>query len=195
MFKISYPVNLPFAISQKWGENKAFYATVGSPGGHNGWDFAVPIGTPVYATHDGVVQFSQVDSVMSLTVSIDTNDGNYRTMNCHLSETRVTVGQPVQRGQLIGLSGNTGRYTTGPHLHFGVHKLKPETPDNGFNGATDPAMFFDGLYPSSVETFLAMQTAILKFQVENGVMDFVGKPITSVNFGPNTKLATLKFKS
>ena len=187
--KICYPLNLPFHVSQKWGENPAFYNTIGLKA-HNGWDFACPTGTPVYATHDGVIQFAGIDSTMSLTIGIDSTDGTFRTLNCHLSELKVKYGQNVKRGDLIALSGNTGRYTSGPHLHFGVRPL-PAKMDNGYNGAADPALYFDGTYPNTVagkdpQHFVDFQKALEQFQLAEGI-----KPYLLV--GPSTKKALNKY--
>lgn len=175
---ISYPLNLPFQISQKWGENPDYYSQLGLKG-HNGVDFACVIGTPVYACHDGTIQFSGIDSVMSLTVSIDSVDGTLRTLYCHLSESKVQVGQRVKRGDLIALSGNTGRFTTGPHLHLGCRPL-PAQMDNGWNGADNPFNYFDGTYPNSPSVvvpalpqhFVDFQSALTTFQTKEGLVPF-----------------------
>ena len=194
--KISYPLNLPFQISQKWGENPEYYSQLGMKG-HNGVDFACPTGTPVYACHDGTIQFSGIDSVRSLTVTIDSVDGTLRTLYCHLSESKVKVGQVVKRGELIALSGNTGSFTTGPHLHLGVRPL-PANMDNGWNGASNPFNYFDGTYPnSSVNSspvavsalpvhFVAFQKALNDFQLKEGL-----KPYDLV--GPGTRKALNKY--
>ena len=194
--KISYPVKMPFVVSQRWNENPEYYGTIGMKG-HNGWDFAVPVGTPIFATHDGIVQFADIDSTMSLTVSIDSLDGTFRTLNCHLSECKVKVGNKVTRGDLIALSGNTGRYTTGPHLHFGVRPL-PAKMDNGYNGADDPMHYFDGTYPGYSQItqpepisaipvhFVAFQKALNDFQLKEGLSAY---PLV----GPGTKKALNKY--
>lgn len=187
--KICYPLNLPFHVSQKWDEGKTYYNTIGL-NGHNGWDFAVPVGTPVYATHDGVIQFAGIDSTMSLTVGIDSSDDRFRTLYCHLSEIKVKYGQKVQKGELIALSGNTGRYTTGPHLHFGIRPL-PAKMDNGYNGAVNPANYFDGTYPNSEtgkapQHFIDFQKALEQFQLAEGI-----KPFELV--GPATRKALNKY--
>lgn len=195
--KISYPLNLPFQISQKWGENYDYYFSNFGYKGHNGVDFAIPVGTPVYACHDGTIQFSAIDSVRSLTVCIDSTDGTLRTLYCHLSESKVQVGQVVKRGELIALSGNTGSFTTGPHLHLGCRPL-PANMDNGYNGADNPFNYFDGTYPNSPQKpqviptptfpvhFIAFQKALNDFQIKEGI-----KPYDLV--GPATKKALNKY--
>jgi len=200
--KISYPLKMPFHISQRWGENPEYYSQLGMKG-HNGVDFACPTGTPVYACHDGVIQFSGIDSVRSLTVCVDSTDGTLRTLYCHLSESKVKLGQVVTRGELIALSGNTGSFTTGPHLHLGTRPL-PAQMDNGYNGAANPFNYFDGSYPNSSPTvvptvpastsaFLEMQAAILKFQLSEGITVFKDKPLNMVKYGPSTLNKALKY--
>jgi len=201
--KISYPLNMPFHISQRWGENVDYYKTNLGMLGHNGVDFACPVGTPIYACHDGTIQFSGIDSVRSLTVCIDTPNGLLRTLYCHLSESKVQIGQEVKRGELIALSGNTGSFTTGPHLHLGTRPL-PAQMDNGWNGAANPFNYFDGSYPNSSPTvvptvpastsaFLEMQAAILKFQLSEGITVFKDKPLNMVKYGPSTLSKALKY--
>jgi len=190
-----YPLNLPFTVSQRWGENPQYYGTIGMKG-HNGWDFAVPTGTKVFATHEGEVTFAEIDSSMSLTVTITGSE--YQTLYCHLSELRVTKGQKVKAGDCIALSGNTGRYTTGPHLHFGVKPLSPDY-GNGYNGAIDPAPLFDGGYPTPASKpadtpFLAMQRAIKNFQVSQGITTFANEDdLRKIRFGPKTLETAKKF--
>lgn len=197
--KLCFPLNLPFTITQKWDEGKTFYETIGLKG-HNGWDFGVPIGTPVYATHEGIIQFADIDSTMSLTIGIDTLDKKYRSLYCHLSELKVKAGDHVQRGQLIALSGNTGRYTTGPHLHFGLRPL-PANMGNGYNGATDPSSFFDWTYPSEQEKpdldelmakFMLMARDV---QMAHGIMDFKNEiNPKKIKIGPKTLQTITKYQ-
>lgn len=152
--KFCYPVNLPFIISQKWGENVTYYSQLGLKG-HNGWDFSIQTGTPVYACHDGIVWFAGTMNDGAMQIGLDTLDCKWRTFYAHLSEFKVTSGQAVKKGDLIALSGNTGRYTTGPHLHFGVHPISnfaDVEPNNGWNGSVDPVHFFDGTYPNFNKT-------------------------------------------
>lgn len=85
---------------------------------HNGMDFQVPIGTPVRATADGVVASAERRAGYGLCVVIDHAFG-YSSLFGHLSKVLVQPGQKVKRGEVIALSGNSGR-STGPHLHYSL---------------------------------------------------------------------------
>ena len=85
---------------------------------HKGQDIVVPIGTPVMATADGVVVSAGWHKGYGNGIYIDHGNG-IMTRYGHLSRINVTEGQQVKRGDLIGLSGSTGR-STGPHLHYEV---------------------------------------------------------------------------
>lgn len=88
-----------------------------------GVDFAVKIGTPVYAARAGIVKVAVAGNGSGGTmVEISHSRGTHRTGYKHLSKLAVKVGQHVVPGQLIGYSGNTGN-TTGPHLHFDLRVL------------------------------------------------------------------------
>lgn len=83
---------------------------------HNGVDFGVDIGTPVQATANGMVESAGWTPGYGNCVVIDHPFG-YRSLFGHLGKILVKPGDSVQRGQIIALSGNTGR-STGPHLHY-----------------------------------------------------------------------------
>lgn len=85
---------------------------------HNGTDFAMPIGTPVTAPANGVVERVSNHHAAGRYVVIR-HDNGYRTRYLHLSRPLVTQGERVTMGERIALSGNTGR-STGPHLHYEV---------------------------------------------------------------------------
>lgn len=86
---------------------------------HSGIDIAVPYGTEVYATSYGVVTFAgwNVDGYGNLVII--EHDYDYTTYYAHNSEVLVKVGEQVVRGQLIALSGDSGR-STSPHCHYEV---------------------------------------------------------------------------
>ncbi len=88
---------------------------------HTGMDFTAKIGTPVYATGNGVVEEIE-NSGWGYGKSIVINHGyGYKTRYAHLSAFKIAKGAKVIRGQLIGLVGNTGK-STGAHLHYEVEK-------------------------------------------------------------------------
>ena len=92
---------------------------------HAGVDFSVPTGTAVYATGGGVVQFAGVSAGYGRNVVIRHGKAQRLTRYAHLSEVTVQAGQRVERGDVIGKSGNTG-LSTAPHLHYEVRKLNDE---------------------------------------------------------------------
>ena len=86
---------------------------------HQGQDITIPIGTPIYAPADGVVKRAYYVGGFGNHVKIKHGSG-YSTIFAHLSKFKVKYGQKVKRGDLIGLTGNTGR-STAPHLHYEIH--------------------------------------------------------------------------
>ena len=85
---------------------------------HEGLDMAAPIGTPVYATAEGIVTFAGWMSGYGRIIKVQHEFG-IETRYPHLNAMRVEVGQRVSRGERIGDVGNSGR-STGPHLHYEV---------------------------------------------------------------------------
>ena len=85
---------------------------------HKGLDIANKTHTPIIASADGVVAFAGKKGGMGLMIKIDHGHG-MATRYGHLSKINVKRGEAVERGDVIGLMGNTGR-STGPHLHYEV---------------------------------------------------------------------------
>ena len=104
------------AISDVFGSQRIFNGNTSSP--HLGLDFRVPSGTPVAAMNDGTVLLARPMFFEGNFVVIDHGQG-LLTLYLHLSEFKVKEGDQVKRGQIVGLSGGTGR-ATGPHLHVAV---------------------------------------------------------------------------
>jgi murein DD-endopeptidase MepM/ murein hydrolase activator NlpD len=94
---------------------------------HAGVDIPGPVGTPVYATADGMVDRAERSGGYGNLVELDHGKG-IQTRYGHLSKILVEAGTRVHRGQLIALMGSTGR-STGPHLHYEVridgHAVNP----------------------------------------------------------------------
>lgn len=85
---------------------------------HTGIDLNAPIGTPIYATGNGVVESAEWESGYGYAVVIDHGFG-YKTRYAHCSKLLVTAGQKVTRGKEIAKVGNTGA-STGSHVHYEV---------------------------------------------------------------------------
>ena len=90
---------------------------------HNGIDYKANVGTPVYATADGAVEYAGYNKSSGFGNLIILQHGlGFKTYYAHLSKLKIKSGSYVSKGQLIGLSGNTGT-STGPHLHYEVRHL------------------------------------------------------------------------
>jgi murein DD-endopeptidase MepM/ murein hydrolase activator NlpD len=99
---------------------------------HAGLDFSAPQGTPIYATADGVVRTASYSDVGYGNHVIINHGYGYQTLYGHMVRVKSRTGQKIKRGEIIGYVGSTGK-STGPHLHYEVHK----------NGQKlDPVYFF-----------------------------------------------------
>lgn len=117
---------------------------------HAGLDFAAPQGTPIYATAGGRVKTAgNLGNGYGNHVVIAHGYG-YETLYGHMFKVKVRNGQTIQRGEIIGYVGSTGK-STGPHLHYEVHK----------NGKPlDPVYFFyNDLTPEQYDRMLKMAAA------------------------------------
>ena len=93
-----------------------FYRTLQE---HQGVDYAIPEGTRIFATADGIVkEIKGKNSTSGITVVLDHGNG-YTTSYSHLQSVKVKRGRRVQRGDIIALSGNSG-LSLAPHLHYEV---------------------------------------------------------------------------
>lgn len=86
---------------------------------HSGLDMAAPKGTPIYATAKGTVSRAQWVKGYGLYVRL--MHGQFESGYGHMSRLNVVTGQRVDRGDIIGYVGSTGR-STGNHLHYEVRK-------------------------------------------------------------------------
>lgn len=110
----AFPVTDP-VVTDTYGYTRLTGASTIS---HKGTDFRAPPGTPVMAMNSGTVVLSEYMTSYGNTVIVDHGAG-VLTLYMHMNERRVGVGESVTKGELIGLSGETG-YAEGPHLHISV---------------------------------------------------------------------------
>jgi murein DD-endopeptidase MepM/ murein hydrolase activator NlpD len=124
----SSPIELTLgpSVPRRWPLDEAGYITRGQvkAGGrdeaHPGIDIAVSVGSLVRASGGATVKQTGEDPEYGLFVLLEHPD-EFQTMYGHLSRTLVTLGETVTSGQVIGLSGNSGR-STAPHLHFEIRQ-------------------------------------------------------------------------
>ena len=118
---------------------------------HWGVDFSLGVGTPVYATGDGVVRWTRT-SLGGYGRQIEIEHGfGYKTKYAHLDRFIVKKGQRVKRGDLIGYSGNSGK-STAPHLHYEVHlNGKKINPIHYFSRDLSPEEYEEILRLASIE--------------------------------------------
>ena len=130
-------------ISSKFGAARAMGS---SP--HRGTDYAIPIGTPVRATADGVVSRAYLSKSYGNTVILNHGaKGNIYTLYAHGSSLNVVSGQSVRVGDIIMMSGNTG-LSSGPHLHYEVIRALSITSKGFFNN------FNNRYFPSALKGLL-----------------------------------------
>ncbi len=106
---------VPYGVTSPFGTRRKIHGYMSI---HRGTDFRAPTGTPVKAINTGRTVFCGPMVLTGKTVVIDHGKGLY-SLYAHLSAIRTGVGRKCEKGQVIGLSGSTGR-VTGPHLHLGV---------------------------------------------------------------------------
>jgi hypothetical protein len=109
--------------------------------GHNGVDWGLPEGTPLYASVDGTIgRIGFENNGYGNFVRINMSDGG-KVICAHMSQYIVKLNQKIKAGDLIGYSGNTG-FSTTPHVHFEYRDgIQPVS--NGYNGAVDPSPFLE----------------------------------------------------
>jgi murein DD-endopeptidase MepM/ murein hydrolase activator NlpD len=98
---------------------------------HRGVDVPAPCGSEVVAVEEGTVTFAEWTESSGNTISI-AHEGGWVTRYAHLSRLAVHAGQHVAAGAHLGLTGDTGALSTGPHLHFEIWSGK---------SAVDPMAF------------------------------------------------------
>ncbi|MEN9548398.1 MAG: hypothetical protein RIR12_989 [Bacteroidota bacterium] len=117
---------------------------------HYGLDFSAPQGTPIYATADGTATTAGNAGNGYGNYVVLNHGYGYETLYGHMVRVKVSSGQAVKRGEIIGWVGSTGK-STGPHCHYEVHK----------NGEKiDPIYFFyNDLTPAQFDLLLKKAAA------------------------------------
>ena len=144
--KVLTPITQPFGNDFIWTDKsnplwvgKYFYRDILGIPGHNGIDFTAPSGTRLYAPHDGKI----TELMTSDGYGIRLQGKEYQSVFYHLKEFHCSLNQDVKAGDFIALCDNTGRYTTGSHLHWGV-RPNNFTP-NAYNGYMDFRGFIEDI--------------------------------------------------
>ncbi|MGL5949328.1 MAG: murein DD-endopeptidase MepM, partial [Aeromonas sp.] len=110
-----YPTHSRYRVSSNFNPTRKHPVT-GRVRPHEGTDFALPVGTPIFATGDGVVLKAMRHPLAGIYIVLK-HGRTLETRYLHLSKLLVKPGQKIRAGQKIALSGNTGR-STGAHLHY-----------------------------------------------------------------------------
>ncbi|MFE5210677.1 M23 family metallopeptidase [Streptomyces sp. NPDC056600] len=122
-----------YKLSASFAQNGGMWAHK-----HSGQDFAVPTGTKVFAAHEGTVVkaggWGAGDGPAYGNAIVVKHDNGTYSQYAHLSKIQVSVGEKVNTGEQIALSGNTGN-SSGPHLHFEIRTTA------NYGSAVDPAKF------------------------------------------------------
>ena len=129
--KLNKPFHGDYPITQAYGVQ----SVTGKR--HMGIDWALPMGTPVFAAADGMVTFAGKDATgYGNCVIIRHGDGS-GTVYAHLSDIMIANGQYIFAGISVGRSGSTGT-STGPHLHFEYRRKADD-----YKSAIDPMPFIN----------------------------------------------------
>ncbi|NLY03858.1 MAG: M23 family metallopeptidase [Campylobacter sp.] len=116
LFDSKFEVPMNSFITSNFGNARLFNGSLKSY--HSGTDFRAAVGTPIKATNDGIVRLAKDRYYAGGSVILDHGAGIY-SQYYHLSQINTKSGDRVKKGDILGLSGATGR-VSGPHLHFGI---------------------------------------------------------------------------
>jgi murein DD-endopeptidase MepM/ murein hydrolase activator NlpD len=130
MLNYTFPVSGNYSITSPFGQRSA--PTAGATTNHQGIDISVPLGTTVMSVMAGKVIAEGYTGARGNYVVVDHGSG-ITTLYEHMSKVVTQIGETVNAGQKIGLSGKSG-IVTGPNLHYEVHK----------NGKAVNPLTFDG---------------------------------------------------
>lgn len=157
--KLEKPFEGDFPMTQHFGDNLNVYYKQEGLLGHQGIDFAMPNGTPIFSAVNGVVVAVSREMQKGEGVAVMSSDQfEYNGQPClldtiywHLKDGSilVNVGDKIKTGQRLGLSNNTGQ-STGPHLHFSIIPMATDGSrrslaglNNGYKGCIDPMPYLN----------------------------------------------------
>lgn len=193
--------NIDCRVGQLFGNPDPKYVGVTGNGMHNGIDYPFPSETPLKCVLAGVVEYAGEDSSAGRGIYIISDlkeKGAFRTIYWHMKSFSVKVGDKVNLGDIIGLSDNTG-FSTGPHLHFGLKKVKFNgkfwdniDENDGFSGAVDPFPYFsEVIYPVIKEGMIGQ----FVFQIQTMLNKKTGAGLViDGKYGPKTRKAVQDFQ-
>lgn len=114
-----FPLSNRQAISSRFGARQ--HPILQRVRQHDGVDFSVKLGTPVYATANGIVTIAVTQNTSGFGRQVVLEHAlGFSTRFAHLSRVIVKPGEHIRKGALLGYSGNSGS-SSGPHLHYEVH--------------------------------------------------------------------------
>ncbi len=103
-------------ITSSFGKKRVYNGILSSY--HSGTDYKAAVGTPIQAVNDGIITIAEDRFYAGNSIVIDHGQGIY-SCYFHLDKMNYKVGQSIKKGDVLGLSGDSGR-VTGPHLHFSM---------------------------------------------------------------------------
>jgi murein DD-endopeptidase MepM/ murein hydrolase activator NlpD len=109
-----FQMPIPSTLTSPFGAFRTFNQSLNTR--HTGWDIKTTLGTPILASAAGEVAFAGEMDIRGSYVVVDHGYGVYSGY-AHLSQTHVTRGQAITKGQVLGMVGDSGR-TSGPHFHW-----------------------------------------------------------------------------
>ena len=146
------PFDGDYRFTSKWGWRVIF----GFPNWHTGLDWAMPIGTPLYAVMDGRVISTRTESQWQGKY-IDIEYAGFTLRYLHVDSFLVSEGQLVKAGQEVAKSGNTG-LSSGPHLH--LENMRNVNP--AFIGIDPNTGVFDSTWKNKSDIVDVMQDELLR---------------------------------
>lgn len=171
------PFSGNYGITSNYGEVRhlTFPSGIKSPSygkPHGGVDFGTPVGTPIYAVQDGIVESTPYDADgFGNYIKIKHSSG-LESFYGHLASKERSGGSSVRAGELIGYSGSSGQ-VTGPHLHFEVRRNGEKVhPNILLQGAGEVSGNASGVYSSFFENSSGMQSILPK--MSSGFLPGIG---------------------